>query len=64
MSALENSIYFLILKEIAIFFTNIGDLLLKIFCYTLFSIQRYKNHSERNLSFITQQLTSLSSLEQ
>jgi hypothetical protein len=44
MSALENSVFIEILKKRAIFFTYIGEFLLKIFYYTPFKAPIYENH--------------------
>ena len=44
ISTLNNSVFIKIIKETTIFFTHIGDILLKVFCYTLLGVPRYKNH--------------------
>jgi hypothetical protein len=44
MSTLNNSVFIKIIKETTIFFTNIGDILLRVFCYTLLGVPKYKNH--------------------
>ena len=44
MSALENLTFIKILKETIIFLTHIDNLSLKILCYTILGISRYKNH--------------------
>jgi hypothetical protein len=43
-----------------IFFTHVGDISLKILCYTSFNVPKYKNHYELNLPFITLQLALIS----
>jgi hypothetical protein len=44
MSALENSVFIEILKETVIFFTYMGEFLLKIFYYTPLKAPLYENH--------------------
>jgi hypothetical protein len=43
MSALENSIFIEILKDMVTFLTHIGDLLLKVFFYNPLGVPRYEN---------------------
>jgi hypothetical protein len=44
MSALENSVFIEILKKTTTFLTYIGDLSLKVLCYTLLGVLRYENY--------------------
>jgi hypothetical protein len=44
MSVLENSTFIKIIKETAIFLTHISDISLRVFCYTLLGVPKYKNH--------------------
>jgi hypothetical protein len=43
MSVLEDSTFIKILKETTTFLTHIGDLSLRVFCYTPFGVLRYEN---------------------
>jgi hypothetical protein len=59
MSVLENSTFCEILKETVILLTHIGDLSLKILCYTPLSRPKYKKLLRA--PFITLQLAYISS---